>query len=170
MNTTFNEEDAKLIISTRIPQNSVKDRIALTKTTNGQYSMESGYHLWHGQNVGTRDIIQSNGWGKIWKLALPHKVKVFFWLFCRNNIPVRNRLRSTGVSLPRLYPMCEVDVKHLLHGFFDCSFAKQCWNYVCCIFDMQFVENASDWLLQKISSATGEEIAKVFLGNMLLSE
>lgn len=136
VNSTFVEEDAKLILATRIPQNEVKDRIAWTTTTNGQYSVKSGYHLWHGQNVGTGDVIQSNGWGKIWKLTLPHKVKVFFWRFCKNNIPVRNRLRSKGVSLPILCPMCEVDVEHLLHIFFDCSFAKQCWSYVGCVMDM----------------------------------
>lgn len=63
--------------------------------------------------------------------------------------------------------MCEVDVEHLLHVFFDCSFDKQCWTYAGCVFDMQSVDNAPHWLVQKLSIATGEEIlliAKVLWG------
>lgn len=43
--TIFNEEDTTFILSTRIPQNDVKDRIAWTRSSNGHYSVKSGYHL-----------------------------------------------------------------------------------------------------------------------------
>lgn len=117
------------------------------RTPDGQYSVKSGYHMWQKRNVGSRGILQSNGWGKIWKLAIPHKVKVFLWRFCRNNIPVRIRLRWKGVNVPILCPMCERDVEHLLHVFFDCAFAYQCWLYAGTVFDMQYVEFGPDWLV-----------------------
>lgn len=36
---TFVEEDARLILSTRIPQHGVYDRIAWSRTTDGQYDV-----------------------------------------------------------------------------------------------------------------------------------
>lgn len=75
----FDVEDANKILSTKIPHNNVKDRIAWTKATNGYYSVKTGYHLWHGNNLGTNNVVQSGGWNKIWRLSMPHKVKVFLW-------------------------------------------------------------------------------------------
>lgn len=119
----FEEEDARLILATRIPQSEVEDRVAWIKTSNGQYSVKSGYHQWHESNVSSSNVTPSNGGGKIWRISIPNKVKVFLWHFFRNNVPVRKRLRSKGVSLTILCPMCEKDVEHLLHKFFHCPFA-----------------------------------------------
>ncbi|KAL8133792.1 hypothetical protein AgCh_009018 [Apium graveolens] len=49
----FSNVDADLILATRIPASSVDDRLAWTRTTNGKYSVKTGYQLWHGRNVGT---------------------------------------------------------------------------------------------------------------------
>lgn len=73
----FNEEDARCILVTRIPQTAINDRIAWTKSLDGHYSVKSGYYMWHDLTVGSTGVIQSNGWGKIWKISMPHKVKVF---------------------------------------------------------------------------------------------
>lgn len=42
----FLEKDAKLILSTRGPQNDVKDKNVWTRTTNDQYSVKTRYHRW----------------------------------------------------------------------------------------------------------------------------
>lgn len=58
-------------------------------------------------------------------------------------------------------------MEHLLHVFFDCMFANQCWSYVGSVFDMQSVEFAPDWFVQKFSSASSDElhlIARVLWG------
>lgn len=63
--------------------------------------------------------------------------------------------------------MCEADVEHFLHVFFDCPFATQCWKYAGGSFDMQHVEFAPDWLINKLSNASGDDcflIAKVLWG------
>lgn len=56
--------------------------------------------MWHNRNIGNLNVNISGRWYKIWKLAIPHKMKIFLWRFCRNNIPVRKRLNSKGISLP----------------------------------------------------------------------
>lgn len=127
---TLSASDASLILSTRVPEFSVIDRLAWTKTTNGKYSVKMGYQLWHTRNIGAGSVTQSNGWSKLWKLDLPHKIKLFLWRFCINNIPVKNRLSSKGVNLPPDCPMCSSMVEDLLHLFFNCPFAVGCWQYI----------------------------------------
>ena len=45
--------------------------------------------------------------------------------------------------------------------FFDCQFAVECWRHVGLWYDWSEVENAHDWLLEKISSAPAEEVTKI---------
>lgn len=61
------------------------------------------------------------------------------------------------MSLPITCPMCKVDVEHLLHVFFDCHSASQCWSYVAMSYEMNNVEYAPEWLLNKLSDAKDEE-------------
>ena len=46
--------------------------------------------------------------------------------------------------------MCNEDVEHKLHVFFDCPFATSCWHYVGVNYDMSRVKFAPEWLLQKL--------------------
>lgn len=57
--------------------------------------------------------------------------------------------------------MCMSDVEHMSHLFFDCVFSVECWRHVGLWYDWSEVENANDWLLGKISSASAEEVAKI---------
>lgn len=82
------------------------------------------------------------GWKQLWRLDVPNKVKIFLWRLCRNNISVRNLLRSRGVQTPIICPMCGVDIEHLLHLFLDCNFAKDCWSVMGVQFDVLQVEEA----------------------------
>lgn len=38
-------------------------------------------------------------------------------------------------------PMCERDIEHLVHLFFDCSFAKECWCNSGLSYDLQLEED-----------------------------
>lgn len=71
------------------------------------------------------------------------------------------------MQLPIVCPMCDSDVEHLLHVFFDCPFAASCWQYVGLSLDMSMVEFAPDWLLQKLNGTGHDElllIARVLWG------
>lgn len=72
---------------------------------------------------------------------------------------VRNALRSKGVAI--VCPMCDTDIEHVLHVFFDYKFAQQCSRLVdfdCYMWD---VEDASVWLLDKLCSSSHNEIIKI---------
>ena len=157
----FNIADAKAILATSVPQHSVEDRIVWSMSTDGLYNVKTGYHFWHNRHVGNSLCTRSGGWNKLWRLTVPHKLKVFLWRFCRNNIPVRHRLRSKGVLVTIQCPMCSIDVEHLLHVFFDCPFAKSCWQAVGFSLDMSQVYSAPEWLLSKLDTSNQAESVKL---------
>lgn len=139
----------------------MNDRLAWVRTKEGQYSVKIGYQLWHNLNVGASNVIQNEGRKRIWRLDVPHKIKVFLWRFFRNNLPVRKRLRSKGVILPITSPMCTQDIEHQLHVFFDCQFASQCWRCIGVTYDMQVVTFAPEWLLNKLKMTSSDEMMRI---------
>lgn len=147
-------------MSTRISQGWSRDRIAWVHSNFGKYTVRSGYHQWCQSQTGTVRVQQSKAWSKIWNLQVSHKVKVLLWRFCRNTIPVRNLLRGRGVPAPIGCTMRVGEVEHLLHLFFDCSFAKECWQNVGLSFDMWDAKNAPEWLLHKPASGSDEVLLK----------
>lgn len=164
---TFHNDDISCILQTRIPQNEVKDRLAWLMASNGKYSVKTGYQYWQTQQESTVQVTTTKGWSRIWKIEIPHKTRIFVWRFCKNNIPMRNLLRGKGVLNPIGCPMCERDIEHVLHLFFDCDFAKNCWQKVGLNYDMRDVEFAADWLIDKLNTESMANliiIAKVLSG------
>lgn len=102
---SFNDGDASVILTTRIPQNGSKDRLAWVHSHNGQYSVKMGYQYWHSNHLGNINVKKSDGWGKLWRLSIPHKIKVYLWRFCRN-CPIQNLLRGKGVAVTIECQMC----------------------------------------------------------------
>lgn len=71
------------------------------------------------------------------------------------------RLNSRGITLPITCPMCHNDIEHLIHVFFYCEFAMQCWDHINLSYDMRRVEYAPDCLLDKINEASTDELIKI---------
>lgn len=157
----FNNSDAETILAVRIPQNSTIDRLAWVHSNDGQYSVRSGYHYWHSLHATPEEGQSASGWGKIWRLCIPHKMKVLLWRICRNTVPVRHRLRGKGVRVPITCMMCSRDIEHLLHLFCDCEFTRACWQHMGLIYDTRQVESAPEWLLETLSSDSNENLIKV---------
>lgn len=87
-------------------------------------------------------------------MEVSQKVKFFLLRFGRYNVHIRNMLRNKAVHSTIICPMCENDVEHLLHIFFDCDSVKQYRRVMNLKFNMSSVENASEWLLQRSSRSS----------------
>lgn len=75
--TRFLEEDARAILAISLPQREVCDRIAWSHSRNGHYDVKSGYKFWYNQVTSNAIVPQKEGWNRLWRLAIPHKIKVF---------------------------------------------------------------------------------------------
>lgn len=123
--------------------------------------MKSGYQFWVNSTLGSNSVPEEKGWNKLWNLRLPHKVRTFLWRFCQNNVPVRKLPRSRGVDLPIICSMCERDIEHLLHIFFDCGFAAECSQRMGLVYNMESVEFAPSWLLDRINNENPEIVERI---------
>lgn len=99
----FTADDAKTILATYVPQRSVEDRVVWAMSTEGIYDVKTGYFYWQNQFMRNSVCIVSGGWKKLWRLNIPHKIKIFLWRVCKNNLEVRNCLRNKGI--PTLVPV-----------------------------------------------------------------
>ncbi|XP_074322969.1 uncharacterized protein LOC141659929 [Apium graveolens] len=158
---SFHKTDVTMILNMRVPQYNSMDRLVWTASNDGYYSAKSGYYYWQSMNDTISQEHQLNGWNKLWRLSLPHKVKIFLWRFCKNTIPVRDLLRHKGVEVPSLCHVCSLDVEHMLHVFFDCNFASQCWQEIGLVFDMMEIESASSWMLNNLETNTHESLVTI---------
>lgn len=157
----FHDDDVQHVLMTRIPQSGVKDIVAWTGTVSGEYSVKTGYQYWSMQNPVNTGRLISEGWKNLWNVKVPHKFRTFLWRICNNTLHVRNVLRGKGVNTTIICPMCESDVEHLLHLFFDCPYAKECWVKANTIYNMQEVESAPNWLLERLSTGNRVEKEKI---------
>lgn len=48
-------------------------------------------------------------------------------------------------------PMCEDDVKYLLHLILDCKFVQECWSLMGLSFDVHSIEDFPEWLPNKLT-------------------
>jgi hypothetical protein len=70
---------------------------------------------------------------RLWKSSCQAKYKFFFWLLLHDRLNTRNLLRRKNFQLQSY--QCVVtnctDEETLVHLFWACPFAEQCWNFVC---------------------------------------
>jgi hypothetical protein len=69
----------------------------------------------------------------IWKSSCQAKHKFFFWLLLHDRLNTRNLLRRKKLQLQSY--QCAIsncdEEETLVHLFWACPFADQCWNFVC---------------------------------------
>jgi hypothetical protein len=82
--------------------------------------------------IGYQEAQPHFGW--IWKSSCQPKHKFFFWLLLHDRLNTRNLLRRKNMTLPSYYcvqNLCHQQEEDITHLFWNCNFAKVCWNYIC---------------------------------------
>ncbi|KAK1379138.1 hypothetical protein POM88_025882 [Heracleum sosnowskyi] len=77
---TFTSIDVVEIMGTRIPQGQFNDRLAWVSSNDGLYIVKNGYKFWQTRHMSVSNVLQSNGWKRLWRLNLPLKVKSYRWM------------------------------------------------------------------------------------------
>jgi hypothetical protein len=70
---------------------------------------------------------------RIWKTSCQAKHKFFFWLLLHDRLNTRNLLRRKNFQLQNYHCVameCHVE-ETLVHLFWRCPLAEQCWNAIC---------------------------------------
>ncbi|KAL6225204.1 hypothetical protein ACLB2K_004055 [Fragaria x ananassa] len=133
---------------------SMPDRLIWPATKNGNYSVRSGYHFFHSQNLKPSSThahsshrVDSSVWNTIWKLNVTPKVKNFMWRIMVNALPSYLNLFNRKIIQNPLCPVCELFPESIEHIFLQshgvvCSWFASDLNYKV---DLQAIDTFDKW-------------------------
>jgi hypothetical protein len=129
----FGLSTAEVITQIPIGSISTNDQSTWGHTAQGEFTVRSAYHLQkaiivnaEGESSGSdhvRDL-----WRHLWKLNIPHAVKVFMWRACSNALATKANLFRRKITEDPLCPMCGVQAETTGHILWGCSAAKAIWS------------------------------------------
>uniref|UniRef100_A0A2N9GQD2 Reverse transcriptase zinc-binding domain-containing protein n=1 Tax=Fagus sylvatica TaxID=28930 RepID=A0A2N9GQD2_FAGSY len=131
IDSIFWPEEAAQIKS--IPMFSTRsDSLVWMGTPTGTFTTRSAYHMLaedkNGQMGSSSNPERLHAfWKSIWRVNVPHKIRVFMWRACSSCLPTKTSLFTRGVTSFSLCPICLDEAETMLHSLWDCGFAKECW-------------------------------------------
>lgn len=98
-------------------------------TSNGSYSVKSGYRLFCDKLAPTLHLHVDGDWNAIWSLRGAPRVKACLRRACRNVLPTRTScLQRKGVQCPSICSLhCPNEMENCFHLFITCPKAEECW-------------------------------------------
>lgn len=108
-----------------------EDVVAWHYNRSGLFSVRSAYHCqWTSQFEDDSNVSNRNVWGRLWKLAIPGKIKIYGWRVLNGFVPCRGILSNRHIGDNSDCPMCPLGLEDLKHMMFMCDRAKSVWNYL----------------------------------------
>jgi ribonuclease HI len=165
LHQTFHQCDVDEIV--KIPTNLLHtdDERIWNSSRNGIYSVRSAYYLLTQVIIETDHLRVEGNWKKLWKLTVPHKVKLFLWRALRGCLPVRSRLIQRGVQCNNKCPHCEQTEENEWHCFFGCNTVQVVWQETEYGELLQsFIENAHgfvDMIFKLLDKIDSDKMAKI---------
>lgn len=120
------DRDVSQIISIPLGFSNHEDRLIWHFSTNGCYTVKSGYRIASTLSLNAAEQIQGD-WNRLWALKLPPKVKMFFWRLGINCLPLKDNLQKRGILVPLVCEFYHIGVENSWHLFVSCHFAQDCW-------------------------------------------
>lgn len=121
----------------RIPVGRSQDDFwAWSAEKHGQYSVRSAYRLLAAKDAQNRahagptssiSNIEESVWKVLWKLAVPPKVRVFWWRVIHNYIPSRANLHHRHIEKLSYCEVCGAQAETTFHTSIECTYAEQFW-------------------------------------------
>ncbi|KAH7861063.1 hypothetical protein Vadar_021190 [Vaccinium darrowii] len=132
------EEEANEVLAMPLPLSPSDDRLIWHYTSNGLYSVKSGYEVAlfmkrngmlgkKGYGESSRREEHKGFWNELWSLPTTGKIKHFLWKACHNIIPVKEVLFKRKITRDPICPMCLNESETLIHLFTQCKFAQVVW-------------------------------------------
>ncbi|XP_042983190.1 uncharacterized protein LOC122312604 [Carya illinoinensis] len=114
----------------------MEDRMVWHFTTNGQYSVKSGYHVYRQmkadlQGESYRRTQVKYVWKSIWKLKTTPSVKQFVWRACNGALPTLANLKRRKIVEESSCFICTQATETSSHALWSCVVAQDVWKQSC---------------------------------------
>ena len=129
----FLPHEAKLIKSIPISLVDCNDKIFWPLSTDGEYSVKSGYRLLSSLSASETPSSSDNSqskeiWKAIWSSKVPNRVKVLLWRAGLDALPSRTNLVKRRVSCDPICPSCGQEEESTFHALWSCPALVEVWS------------------------------------------
>ena len=69
-------------------------------------------------------------WRKIWKMAIPGKIKHFIWRAYHETLPTYQQLHRRKIRKDAICPVCTLQDETTIHALWQCPLARNTWALV----------------------------------------
>ena len=130
----FHHDDAEAISRIPLSRRHTHDALFWLHSTEGVYSVKIGYHL--ARELKKETDVRGEGslplgrcmvWGKLWKLHIPNKVRIFAWRACHDILPTQLKLARRRITEDDICPLCKQAAETAIHAIWECSVAQDVW-------------------------------------------
>ncbi|KAM6589363.1 hypothetical protein CsatA_011968 [Cannabis sativa] len=130
LNRFFQPIDSDRILTIPLSYFADMDRLIWHYTSNGSYTVQSGFHLatsLEEQLCSSASNNHSDWWKFFWKLVLPPKIRIFAWKVLQNILPTAAALFKKKVLTSAECSLCASNWKSIGHALFGCKHARVIW-------------------------------------------
>lgn len=96
----FNSEDFSRIFSMFMQCRDDSNQLLWNYSRYGLYSVKSGYYVAINNLIDSSELQVVGDWNSIWRLHIPHKVKIHLWRAARGILSYLTNLRRSHVDCP----------------------------------------------------------------------
>ena len=100
------------------------DRLVWKHSSSGDYQVKKAYNLISRELGSTIPTL----WHLIWKVQVPSKICNLVWRLLHDSLPTFHTLRSRGIPMSSLCPLCDEEEETTSHLFLFCPFARATWH------------------------------------------
>ncbi|KAM6576935.1 hypothetical protein CsatB_028772 [Cannabis sativa] len=130
LNRFFQPIDSDRILTIPLSYFAEMDRLIWHYTSNGSYTVQSGFHLENSleeQLCSSTSNNHSDWWKFFWNLVLPPKIRIFVWKVLHNILPTAAALFKKKVLTSAECSLCALSWESIGHALFGCKHAKVIW-------------------------------------------
>lgn len=109
-----------------------EDKLVWMEEKSGKFSVRSAYRIiQHCKQhiLGESSIEQTSTplWRALWRMRVPHKIKVFAWRACLNGLPCFLNLMRKQIAIKGMCVFCDAHEEDLAHALLYCPNVWKWW-------------------------------------------
>jgi hypothetical protein len=113
--------DNALMVLKNLPPIQQDDHLVFTLNNADTFTLSSGWD-WVRDRRNTNSVME-----KVWKLSVPHKIKLFIWKLWNSCLALDDRLASLGYHLFSKCSLCDSASETFSHLFVQCPVVQNIW-------------------------------------------
>ena len=130
----FHQFDADAILRVPLSRRVVQDVLLWSFAKEGRYTVRSRYFVAKqlrkdesNDGESSKHKVVGSLWSRLWKAAIPNKIKIFSWRACLNILPTQDNLIQRRVVECVRCCFYQKETESVMHVLWSCGAAQDVW-------------------------------------------